>query len=531
VSDVVAGDQVAADWVVCLVLTVAPKPYMAQVAKAVRRAERTIFSAPALVDIGRVATTSTPDPIGGDLDDIALSLYRELVTWAQSPARNPAPRFTFCVLLVHPDAQEAGRLVRNLAATNVLSQLPILFRISGFTPTPRSQEVDVEPKVDENAGLEQMILDAVNVTAQEVDKAPGFCLTANQLAAIVAGRSSRPSPAPILEQQPQAPETESTQPPTMGVPSHSTASPGEAIDTTPPPDDSDRARPAAVEDQTGASTTLPGRSVPPPVTSPGAGVQRRSAGRAMLGRLAGSARSLLTRRSMPASSIEVINDLSQRVDRVSMLYIVLVSEPVRPSRQCRKLRIEVALTLARTLLLGPGSGCEPWYVRAFTADRELHAGIPLPGPDLLRHRDFPERWGEYFDVYDSVGDITESIDRDTSSFVRRGLQPPRTVVVFLAGPAPGGGADSARRLADLCMVAETIWVSFSGNTPVADDFAAVGAHFLRYHEDLVDELLRLIAGGPRSGPNSPPSDDIPVHAMVEPPEAGSPSALPTGTEM
>jgi hypothetical protein len=119
---------------------------------------------------------------------------------------------------------------------------------------------------------------------------------------------------------------------------------------------------------------------------------------------------------------------------------------------------------------------------------------PPPGPDLLRHKDFPERWGEYFDLYDSVGNITESIGRDTSSFVRRGLQPPRTIVVFLAGPAPSGGADSARRLAVLCTVAETIWVSFSRNAPVAEDFNSVGAHFLDSHEDIADELLGLITG-------------------------------------
>jgi len=208
---------------------------------------------------------------------------------------------------------------------------------------------------------------------------------------------------------------------------------------------------------------------------------------------------------LPATNIEVITDLSQQADHVSMLYIVLVSEPVRPPRKLRSLRVEVALTLARTLMPGPDSDREPWYVRAFTADRELHAGNPLPGPDLLRHRDFPERWGEYFDLYDSVGDITDSIDRDTSSFVRRGLQSPRTVVVFLAGPAPSGGADSARRLADLCTVAKAIWVSFSRNAPIAEDFNSVGAQFLHYHEDLVDELLGLITARPDSNPTPSPS--------------------------
>lgn len=529
-SDVVASDQVAADWVGCFVLTVAPKAYMAQVADAVRRAERTIFGDPVLVDMARVATTSTPDPLGGDLNDIALSLRRELVTWVQSPARNPAPRFAFCLLLVHSDVQEADWLVRNLAATSVLSELPIVFRIGGLKHTPRSPEGGIEPGADENADVTRMILDAVIATAHEVDKTPGFCLTANQLGAIAAGRHSQPSNAPILEQQPQALEIGSTRSPTTGIAHHSTPFPSKAVDATPEFGDSARARSTAVEDQTGAPTTLVDESVPSPGTDLGAGVQRRSVGRTMLGRLGDFPRSLLTRRSVPASSIEVINDLSERADRVSMLYIVLVSESVRPSRKCRKLRVEVALTLARTLMPGPDSCRELWYVRAFTADRELRAGSPLPGPKLLCHKDFPERWGEHFDLYDSIGDITESIDRDTSSFVRRGLQPPRTIVVFLAGPTPGDGADSARRLADLCTVAETIWVSFSRTAPVTEDFISVGAHFLRYHEDLVDELLKLIAGRPGANPTPPPSVDALAQALVEPSEAGSPSAIPPRTE-
>jgi hypothetical protein len=493
-SDVVAGDQVATDWVGCLILTVAPKPYMAQVAEAVLRTERTIFSDPVLSDMAMVATTSTPDPLEGDLDDIALSLYQELVTWAQSPARNPAPRVTFCVLLVHPDVQQADWLIRKLAATGTLSKLPVLFRIGGLTPTPRSPDGGVLPEADENDNLTPVILDAITATAHEVDKTPSFCLTADQLAAIIAGRSSRPSPAPTLDQEPLAPTIGSTRPPTTGVSPHSTPSPHEVSYPTPAPDDSARTHPAAAEDQPGASAAAAGGSVPPPDTGLGPGVALRSAIGTTFGRLAGSARSLLTRRRLPTSSIKIINDLGRRADHVSMLYIVLVSEPVRPSRKRRDLRVEAAFTLARTLMPGPDSDREPWYIRVFTAGRELHAGNPLPGPDLLRHKDFPERWGEYFDLYDSVGDITESINRDTSSFVRRGLQPPRTVVVFLAGPAPSGGADSARRLADLCTVAETIWVSFSRNAPVVEDFKSVSAHFLDNHEDLADELLELITG-------------------------------------
>ena len=46
----VAADQLTADWVGCLVLAIAPEPYMNHVTEAVSLAEVTIFRDPVLVD-------------------------------------------------------------------------------------------------------------------------------------------------------------------------------------------------------------------------------------------------------------------------------------------------------------------------------------------------------------------------------------------------------------------------------------------------------------------------------------------------
>jgi hypothetical protein len=111
-------------------------------------------------------------------------------------------------------------------------------------------------------------------------------------------------------------------------------------------------------------------------------------------------------------------------------------------------------------------------------------------------------WSEYFDLYDSVGDIVDSIGQNTSSFVRRGLRPPRTTVVFLAETAPRNDADSVERLAGLRAAAQIIWVSFGRSVRVPEEFESVSAHFLRYHEDLVEELVDLVVDRAVAEPDS-----------------------------
>ncbi|MTD54790.1 hypothetical protein [Amycolatopsis pithecellobii] len=432
-SEIVTDEQVAADWVGCLVLAVAPKSHVDYVGDAIDRAESAIFGDPVLVDMARVVKAANPDPLGGDLDEIALTLYGELVGAATSPARIPAPRLAFCILLLHSNVSEAERLARDLAATSALSKLPIVFRVGGLAPETSDEQVDIT----------RMILDAATATAHEVDRTPGFCLDAGQLADLTTPRHAQP---------PRRPEPEP-----------------QALLEVPIPEIDEEVPPAAPE---------------PEILAP-----RRVSRLAALGRVAAPVRSLLTPRPVPASNIEVINELSARADSMSLLYLVQVSEPVRPSREQRNRRAEVALTL--THALRSGSGEIPWYVRAFAAGRELHPGRPLPEPDLLRHKDFPQRWGEHPDLYEVIADLSESLSQDKASFVRRRRQPRQAVVVFLSGPAPDDGAELAQRLAELQAEAKTIWISGPKAT-VPARLTDIGTDFLHYHEDLLDELLDII---------------------------------------
>jgi hypothetical protein len=208
------------------------------------------------------------------------------------------------------------------------------------------------------------------------------------------------------------------------------------------------------------------------------------------GELVGSAVARLTERRAPSSSVEVIDDLSRRSDTVMLLYLVVVSEPVPPPRRSRARRATVATELARAAM----SDADPWYVRAFTADQHLRPAGPLPRADRLRERDLPARWGEYFDLFDCIDDIEEAWERDTASFVRRGLtEEPHHVVVFLAGEPPTGSAESVRRLAELGAAAEVVWVTFAPQAPEAtDDFRATGTLFFRDHDDVVNEIVQLL---------------------------------------
>ena len=223
-----------------------------------------------------------------------------------------------------------------------------------------------------------------------------------------------------------------------------------------------------------------------------------SKGRAIVGRM----KVPRSRPTLPTSNVDVIDDLSRRTDQVSMLYLVFVSGPVRPPKRQRTLRAEVAATLARTLLTDPPTDHNLWHIRTFTADRKLCPGNPLPEPEHLDHKQFPDRWGEHFDLYDIVGHIIESIERDRSSFERRGAQMARAIVILLGSPPRTNSDDQARRLAHLATIAETIWITFDHDASVPEKLTAVGAHFLRHHEDVSDELLRLITE--RSADRTPP---------------------------
>ncbi|HEX5407645.1 MAG TPA: hypothetical protein VFX16_35695 [Pseudonocardiaceae bacterium] len=448
-TDVVLAEQEAGDWAGCLVMVIAPQSHMPRVADAVLLSERTILGDPVLVDMARVAATSASDPLAGDPDDVARRLRSELVDWARSPAGSPAPRFAFCVLVVHPDIEDADRLVRGLAAASALSELPIVFR-TGSVPPPAPDE-DAQPEVDESAAIARMIIDSIIETANELDRTPSFCLTPRQLAA-------------------------TRQTTDIVVPDDADI----AV-----PDDTDIVVPDHVVDPSAAQDD------PEPVVVNGP--------TAMLRRL-GSARA---RKGPPASNVAAINELSERADHVSMLYVVFVNGPVRPSRKDRRLRTTAAMALIRALPRDPGAG--PWHVRVFSADSELRAGRPLPEPDLLDHKHFPVGRGEFFDMYRVVDDITDHIDREKSSFVRRGLQPPETVVVLLGTLPLSAAEDTADQLAPLRTVADTIWVSSDRDLPALDKLMAVGVHFLAHHEDLDDELLRLVT---RRAPDEAGSRDM-----------------------
>lgn len=202
---------------------------------------------------------------------------------------------------------------------------------------------------------------------------------------------------------------------------------------------------------------------------------------------------VIARRNLPSSGVDVIKELSDHTSRVILLYMVFASEPLKPSRGKRRARTEFACALTR-LLLAEAVDRDPWYVRTFSAGRKLLPGRPVTDPELVRHRDFPDQWGQHFDLFDIVGAISDAAERDRSSFRRRGVEPARTAVVFIAGSVPHICEDTRTRLTALCSTATVTWVSFEPVSTEKDEerFESAGVQVFEHHEDLVDELLRAV---------------------------------------
>jgi hypothetical protein len=519
VSESIAGDEPAADWVGCLVLVLAAESLEAAVADAVVAAERSILSDPVLADMARVSTPQNPISLHGGLDEIALRLYQEMTTWGASPARNPAPRFTFCLLTLHDDLEAADRLVRELAGTELLGDLPILFRLEQVAAADPGR-----PAVGAVDELVQLMVDAVTATALEVETAPQFCLSRSSLATVTARRrlalaGPRPSqPAP----QPAPPPTRPTVPAPHSPTDHHSAGP------TP---SSQPRRFTEPGDVVGGATAAPdGGPAPkdgPPsmsgVASASGEPQTPSLPQEATPRTGSAAGSWLPRRRRGTSNVETIDRLSQRATEASVLYLVLVSEPTRPARSNRRLRADVALQVARTVLGVEHPGDTPWIVRVFEAGETLHDGSLFADAATVTRRSFRQRWGEYLDFYECTGDLSQNVHHDMSSFARRGLRWARSVTVFLAGGPLEQSGDEVSRFRDLSTRTETIWVSFGRATSDAGDVGPPGdIRQLRHHEDILSEMVQLIAG---------PSDNpLPDSSGGDPPEraaAAAPSTIQT----
>lgn len=447
---------------------------MTEITEAVRQVEEAVLRDPVLGDMARVATARVASPLAGEIDYIAGTIRRELVEWSLSPARNPAPWVSFGVLVVHSDEAIAERLIRQLAATTVLSELPVVFRLGMVAPpAPKLPEpIDGEPSAagqsaaDQSASrqvdsIARLLFDAVHATASEVEQTSDFRVPVRHL----RGLSLTPTVA------------------RMPAPTPSTSAAPQPRSVSPPP---------AVRD-------------PGPVARWGrddvASEPHPFAPHGLLGRMIGSVKGLLGEQRPAGHVAEVIDELNRGVDRLQTLYLVHVAQPTLVRRRDRERREDVAAALARAVMSRRVR--EPtalWFVRAFAAEERLRSADPLPASDRLDGSDFPTSWGEQADLHACAIDIEASIERDLRGFAQgRPLRDPRSVVVLLSGDYPMGDevVEPTRRL---CTTATVAWVVFAAEEPaVSDDLRAAGAHVLLDHEAVVHQTLRT-AMDARGGP-------------------------------
>jgi hypothetical protein len=462
-----ATDSTAEDenWVGFLVLAIAPYSHRSMLVAGAQQAETVVLRDPVLADMARVAAGTEVDPLATDIDQLAVAVRQQFLNWVLSARSIAAPRFTFGLLVLHPDPVEANRLIQRLAATNVLSELPIVFQVGAVEGRP---ETDVpSPTTEETNRVAGLVLDAVDATARRIELAATFSMDAATVRGLATARL-------------QAPESTLID---LGTGLSDYQSIAVLADAP--------AADASVEG-TGAAAAGPGSAE----TQPGQSVsQPEPASRLRL--LLGSLQARFTRRPSPATNVEVINHISEQVQHVRMLYIVAAAEPVPPSRWIRERRREIALGVARAVLSPLGSGlAEPWFVRAFAASQSLHPAMPLAEPDHLRGKDFPECWGDYFDLFECVGDIMDALERDTASFARRGqTDEPTAVVIVLASEPPSGDAETEKRFNQLLSATTVMWVTVgSGPAAASDPLANPRCRVLAEHEDVVDEMITLLKG-------------------------------------
>jgi hypothetical protein len=464
-----ATDSTAEDenWIGFLVLTIAPHSHRSLLVAGTQQAETVVLRDPVLADMARVTAGTEVDSLATDIDELAVAVRWQLLSWVLSARSIAAPRFTFGLLVLHTDPVEADRLTQQLAATNVLSELPIVFQVGAVQPRPGTDVAGSPPTAEQTNGVAGLVLDAVDATARQIELAAAFSIDASTLRGLATARPHTPESTPIDSGTDRSDEQ-----------------PIDVVAGAPAADAGAEGTSAAPADPSSAETH-PGQPVGQP----------EPASRLRL--LVGSLQARFARRPVPATTIEVINHISEQVQHVRILYIVSAAEPVPPSRWIRERRREIALGIARAVLSPLDSGlAEPWFVRAFAASQSLHPAMPLAEPDHLRGKDFPECWGDYFDLYECVGDIINALERDTASFARRGqTEEPTAVVIVLAGEPPSGDAETERRFHQLLSAATVLWV-IVGSAPTAtpDQFADTRYRLLAEHEDVVDEMITLLKG-------------------------------------
>ena len=463
-----ATDSTAEDenWVGFLVLAIAPYSHRSMLVAGAQQAETVVLRDPVLADMARVAAGTEVDPLATDIDQLAVAVRQQFLNWVLSARSIAAPRFTFGLLVLHPDPVEANRLIQRLAATNVLSELPIVFRIGAVRPRPETDVAGSPPTAEQANWVAGLVLDAVDATARQIELAAAFSIDASTLRGLATARPHTPESTPI-----DSGTGRSDEQPIGPVPAPAADAAAEGTSAAP-------ADPSSAE-------TPPGQ----PVSQPEPASRLRV--------LVDSLQARFTRRPVPATNIEVIDHISEHVQHVRMLYIVSAAEPVPPSRWIRERRREIALGVARAVLSPLGSGlAEPWFVRAFAASQSLHPAMPLAEPDHLRGKDFPECWGDYFDLSECVGDIMDALERDIASFARRGQTgEPTAVVIVLASEPPSGDAETEKRFHQLLSAATVVWVTV-GSAPTAtpEQFADTRCRLLAEHEDVVDEMITLLKG-------------------------------------
>lgn len=470
-------------WVGCLVLVCGPAAGLPLVRESVRRAQDTILGDPILSDMAWVgasdvltgpvrAVPGEAPPAGDDAD--AMTLYRELVRWGYAAGRRFAQELAFGVLLMHADADEANARIKRLASSATLSTLPIVFRSGVVDSAPDTAPSEAIPDGDGRDGLRptpepadprlptfgagpggqaarvdavtRTILDAVTATAGEIERRPGFKV-------LVSGIP--PAPPEVLSRQP------------------------------------------AEAAQTGGRLLRRGRQqleqrsdeVDPDLADTGGWSRAMSA----------VLTPLRARRSETAVGAQTAPVRAPR--RISLLYLVAAADPVTPPRAVRARRTDVVMGLMRAATrLERRDPEQAWRTWLFWADDTLRLQTEFPPPDRWRKKGLPERWGEYFDLCECAPELTARIERDVSSWKRRGVPEPSAQVVFLANELPLADAGTMERYRMLCDVASVVWILFMQDVDAASgEFQTECSRLFLDHDDVVDEVVATALTGQAPG--------------------------------
>ncbi len=179
---------------------------------------------------------------------------------------------------------------------------------------------------------------------------------------------------------------------------------------------------------------------------------------------------------------------------VALVYLVFVPDDNPPGRTIVKRRNAVAVEL--DLMLNRVQS-DPATGRAMDVALEVlcavnpitrHHGVAFAGG--LDKKDLPRVPVDYFDFYETIGELGDEHQRVSSTFWKRGVDVLSAHIIFLATTGPLPDRESVERFAGLLAHTRVTWLHFGQSSEIIpEEFELPGMQVLSDQSDLADVVM------------------------------------------